>query len=192
MSRSAQSHSWLCPFNTKRCTKTFQVHLPYNSKNLFVFHLYPRYTSETIFPVSFNESSSFWYRIRFSVYTYILELSGKNADTTLWKSYWSCRVSEVLNRESKAITLYLIQVQSAYVLKFKKILPTNTVTLSGLRSYELAVKPNCLVTLPKWMFSDLSTHFYRLGNWIRFIIRCKFFFSLAESPPRDLQITVYK
>ena len=121
MSRSAQSHSWLCPFNTKRCTKTFQVHLPYNSKNLFVFHLYPRYTSETIFPVSFNESSSFWYRIRFSVYTYILELSGKNADTTLWKSYWSCRVSEVLNRESKAITLYLIQVQSAYVLKFKNI-----------------------------------------------------------------------
>ena len=73
-----------------------------------------------------------------------------------------------------------------------KILPTNTVTLSGLRSYELAVKPNCLVTLPEWMFSDLWTYFYRLGNWIRFIIRCKFFFSLAESPPRELQITAYK
>ena len=156
-----------------------------------MFHLYPRFTPETIFLVSYNKSSSFWYRIRFSVYTHILELSGKNADSTLCKLYRSGRVSEVLNRESKAITLYLIKVQSAYVLKFKK-LPTNTVTLFGLRSYELAVKPNCLVTLPEWMFSDLSTYFYRLGNWIRFIIRCKFFFSLAESPPHDLQITAYK
>ena len=120
MSRSAQSHSWLCPFNTKRCTKTFQVHLPYNSKNLFVFHLYPRFAPKTIFLVSYNKSSSFWYRILFSVYTHILELSGKNADSTLWKSYRSGCVSEDLNRESKAITLYLIKVQSAYVLKFKK------------------------------------------------------------------------
>ena len=54
----------------------------------------------------------------------------------------------VLNRGFKAITLYLIKVQSAYVSKFSK-LPTHTVTLFGLRSYELAVKPNCLVTLPE-------------------------------------------
>ena len=105
---------------SKRCTKTFQVHLPHDSKNLFVFHLYPRFTPKTIFQVSYNKSSSFWYRILFSVYTHILELSGKNADSTLWKSYRSGRVSEDLNRESKAITLYLIKVQSTYVLKFKK------------------------------------------------------------------------